>query len=98
MIPMSRSAFAPAMVLLVGLGSALPALAWPLRPTVDRHPGSPPTVLVDCNVGLRNACYLRMNECLYRHSNRPYSGDIRACEAAYFDCINRFKCQRGPVW
>jgi hypothetical protein len=100
MIPMLRRALTPTLVSLVGLGFALPASAWPLRQIADRHLGSPPLVAVDCDVSLRNACYLRMNTCFYRSTRRPaaLNGELRACEAGYFDCISRLKCRRGPVW
>ena len=100
MIPMLRRTLALAMAFLVSLGLVLPASAWPLRPGAFRHLGPPSTVLIDCDVSLRNACYLRMNACFYRYSRRPANlgGELRVCEAAYFDCISRYRCQRGPVW
>jgi len=91
----------PAMALLVGAGLALPAAAGPVLHLGQQRPGSSPTVTVACSVADKNACYLRMNTCLYQNSRRPNSdraGEYRACEAAYYDCIARFKCQRGPVW
>jgi hypothetical protein len=99
MISMLRPAFALAMLLLVGPGLALPASAWPLRHIGQRHPSPAPTVLADCNVSYRNVCYLRMNACFFRFYRRPaQQSEYQACEAAYFDCIHRFHCQRGPVW
>jgi hypothetical protein len=102
MIPMLRCALVAITVLFVGLGFALPALAWPLRSLAHQRPSSPSIVVVDCNVYYRNVCYLRMNACFYQHSNgtagADYDAGLRACEAAYFNCINRFFCRRGPVW
>ena len=100
MIPTLRRAFASAIILLVSLGFALPASAWPLRHLTHQRLGSPPIEVLDCNVNLRNTCYLRMNSCFYHHSHASPASNIelRACQAAYFDCIYRFRCQRGPVW
>jgi hypothetical protein len=100
-----RRAFAPTVASLVGLSLALPASAWPLRHGAYRHVDAPPVVAVDCDVSLRNACFLQMNSCLSRNAHslyvsRPpnFYNAIRACEAAYFTCIFRYKCERGPVW
>ena len=98
MIRTLHGAVASAVISLVGF--ALPAVALPVRHVVHQHPGVPPIALVDCSSD-KNVCYLRMNACLYQSSVYPNSrraGEYRACEAAYFDCISRFKCQRGPVW
>ena len=96
---MLRGAVAPAMCLLVSLGFALPASARPLSHIGYRHLTSPATVVADCNVYYRNVCFLRMNECLLRLSFRPVAqSEVRACESAFFACIYRFKCERGPVW
>src|SRR5262249_34746222 len=99
MIPLPHRAFVPAMIALVGLGAALPAPASPLRPIEHQPASSRAALLVDCDVSLRNACYLRMNECLYRNAHYRYArrppnleGEIRACEAAYFDCVSRYRC------
>jgi len=105
MIPVLRCAVALATASLVGLGLASPSSASPLRYGAYRHLDAPPIVTVDCDVSLRNACFLSMNACFFRHARERYArrppnfeGEIRACEAAYFDCIYRYKCQRGPVW
>jgi len=98
MIPTLRRVFAPPMVLLVGLGLASSASASPLRPVVHQHLGALPIVRVDCDVHVRNQCYLQMNACFQRHSRGAYTGELRPCEAAYFRCIHRARCERGPVW
>src|SRR5262245_40417110 len=100
MITTLHRVFTPATALLVGIGLALPAAASPFLPIAHQHLHSS-AIVAGCTVSDKNACYLAMNTCLYRNSLRTYSprdSEYRACEAAYFDCIHRFKCQRGPVW
>lgn len=68
MIPTPHPVRALAVVLLVGF--ALPAAAWPISHVADEHLNPPPVLVVDCNASVKNACYLRMNSCLYQNSRR----------------------------
>ena len=95
MTPTLRLVFAPAVILLVGLAS--PAPAWPLRPVGDQYVGARPTVRVDCNVNVRNQCYLQMNGCFQRHARDAAFGALRPCEAVYFACLRRGRCEGGRL-